>query len=413
MTIGLSDIQAAAKIVAGETVRTPTLESRTLSEITGADVVLKFENLQFTGSFKDRGALVKLSRLKKAEANAGVIAMSAGNHAQGVAYHAQKLGVPATIVMPRFTPFTKVRHTRGYGARVVLEGDTLEESKAKADELAAEDGLTFIHPYDDDDIIAGQGTVALEMLTDAPDLDVLIVPIGGGGLISGCAIAAKALKPDIQIIGVEAALFPSMRRALDGEAQSPGGQTIADGIAVKAVGEKTLAVTRELVDDVLSVSEVEIEEAIVLYMEVEKTVVEGAGAAPLAALLAHPARFQGKRVGLVISGGNIDSRLLASVISRGLVRQGRIVSLRVEIQDQPGMLAEIARLVGEAGGNIIEVHHHRLFADVPVKGADLDLMIESRDPEHAQEIIATLKGAGFAVQHLSITAHGGGEQVHH
>jgi len=407
MTVTLSDIQAAAELVATGAVRTPTLVSNTLSEIVGAEVYLKFENLQFTGSFKDRGALVKLSRLSPEEAAAGVIAMSAGNHAQGVAYHARNLGIPATIVMPKFTPFTKVRHTQGFGARVVLEGDTLEESKAHADELRARDGLTFIHPYDDDDIIAGQGTVALEMLEDVPQLETLVVPIGGGGLISGCAIAAKGINPDIEVIGVEAAMYPSMRRALDGGTQEIGGQTIADGIAVKAVGERNLAIAREYVDDIVAVTEAQIEEAIVLYLEVEKSVVEGAGATPLAALLTYPERFAGKRCGLVISGGNIDSRLLTSVISRGLVRQGRIVSLRVEIQDRPGMLAEIAALVGEAGGNIIEVHHQRLFADVPVKGADLDLMIESRDPTHAQEIIATLTGAGYHVEQLSITAQGG------
>jgi threonine dehydratase len=390
MSVNLGDIQSAAKIVADSAVRTPTLISRTLSAIVGAEVYVKYENLQFTGSFKDRGAAVKLSRLSAAEAETGVIAMSAGNHAQGVAYHAQKLGIPATIVMPKNTSFTKVRHTRGFGARVVLEGESLEQAKAHADDLAATNGLTFIHPYDDDDIIAGQGTVALEMLEDAPGLDILVVPIGGGGLISGCAIAAKGVKPEIEIIGVEAAMYPSMLRALDGGDQEIGGQTIADGIAVKAVGARTLAIARDFVDDIIAVDEAQIEEAIVLYLEVEKTVVEGAGATPLAALLSHPERFTGKRCGLVISGGNIDSRLLASVITRGLVRQGRIVSLRVEIQDRPGMLAEIARLVGEAGGNIIEVHHQRLFIDVPVKGADLDLMIESRDREHAREIVSSL-----------------------
>jgi len=407
MTVDISDIRTAADLIAGHVVRTPTLISRTLSSVVGAEVYVKFENLQFTGSFKDRGAFVRLNHLTPDEASKGVIAMSAGNHAQGVAYHAQNLGVPATIVMPKFTPFTKVRHTQGFGARVVLEGETLEESKAHADKLAASESLTFIHPYDDDDIIAGQGTVALEMLEDVPNLETMIVPIGGGGLISGCAVAAKNLNPEIEVIGVEAAMYPSMRRALDGSSQEIGGQTIADGIAVKAVGERTLAIAREFVDDTVAVTEAQIEEAIVLYLEVEKTVVEGAGATPLAALLTYPERFAGKRCGLVISGGNIDSRLLASVISRGLVRQGRIVSLRVEIQDRPGMLAEIARLVGEAGGNIIEVHHQRLFADVPVKGADLDLMIESRDPTHAQEIIATLTGAGYNVEQLSITSHGG------
>jgi threonine dehydratase len=407
MSLDLDDIKAAADIIAGVCVRTPTLPSRTLSNISGANVFLKFENLQFTGSFKDRGSLVKLSRLDPETAKNGVIAMSAGNHAQGVAYHAQNLGLPATIVMPRFTPFNKVRHTRGFGARVVLEGETLEESRAHADMLAEKEGLTFIHPYDDEDIMAGQGTAALEMLSDYPEIDTLIVPVGGGGLISGCAIAAKGINPDIRIIGVEAALYPSMQRALAGGEQVIGGQTIADGIAVKAVGQQAIDIAREHVSNILSVSEAQIEEAIVLYMEIEKTVAEGAGAVALAALTAHPELFSGRNCGLIISGGNIDSRLLSSVISRGLVRQGRIVSLRVEISDQPGALAQIASLVGEAGANIIEVAHHRLFSDVPVKGADLDLMIETRDPEHGREVVARITAAGYTVSQMSITAAGG------
>jgi threonine dehydratase len=407
MSLNLDDIKAAAEIVSGVCVRTPTLPSQTLSDITGANIFLKFENLQFTGSFKDRGALVKMSRLDPEAARAGVIAMSAGNHAQGVAYHARNLGLPATIVMPRFTPFNKVRHTQGFGARVVLEGETLEESKAHADLLAEKDGLTFIHPYDDDDIIAGQGTAALEMLEDYPEIDTLVIPIGGGGLISGCSIAAKGLNPDMRIVGAEAALYPSMQRALAGGEQVIGGQTIADGIAVKAVGQRAIDIAREHVSEILSVSEAQIEEAIVLYMEIEKTVAEGAGATALAALIAHPELFSGRNCGVIISGGNIDSRLLASVISRGLVRQGRIVSLRVEISDQPGALAQIASLVGEAGANIIEVAHHRLFSDVPVKGADLDLMIETRDPEHGREVVARITAAGYAVTQMSITAAGG------
>ena len=309
--------------------------------------------------------------------------------------------------MPRFTPFNKVRHTRGFGARVVLEGETLEESRAHADMLAEKEGLTFIHPYDDEDIMAGQGTAALEMLSDYPEIDTLIVPVGGGGLISGCAIAAKGINPDIRIIGVEAALYPSMQRALAGGEQVIGGQTIADGIAVKAVGQQAIDIAREHVSNILSVSEAQIEEAIVLYMEIEKTVAEGAGAVALAALTAHPELFSGRNCGLIISGGNIDSRLLSSVISRGLVRQGRIVSLRVEISDQPGALAQIASLVGEAGANIIEVAHHRLFSDVPVKGADLDLMIETRDPEHGREVVARITAAGYTVSQMSITAAGG------
>ena len=407
MTLQFEDIKSAAEIVDGVCVRTPTLPSQTLSDITGANVFLKFENLQFTGSFKDRGSLVRMSRLDKEAAKAGVIAMSAGNHAQGVAYHARTLGLPATIVMPRFTPFNKVRHTRGFGARVVLEGDTLEEAKAHADHLAEKEGLTFIHPFDDTDIMAGQGTVALEMLEDFAEIDTLVVPIGGGGLISGCSVAAKGLNPDIRIYGVEAALYPSMQRALAGGEQVIGGQTIADGIAVKAVGQQTINVTREHVEDVLLVTEAQIEEAIVLYLEIEKTVSEGAGATPLAALIAHPEHFAGRNCGLIISGGNIDSRLLSSVISRGLVRQGRIVSLRVEIPDHPGTLAQIASVVGDAGANIIEVAHHRLFSDVPVKGADLDLMIETRDPEHGREVVARLTAAGYSVTQMSITAAGG------
>jgi threonine dehydratase len=407
MSLNLQDIRAAAEIVSKVCVNTPTLPSRTLSNITGANVFLKFENLQFTGSFKDRGSLVKMSRLDVGAAKAGVIAMSAGNHAQGVAYHAQNLGLPATIVMPKFTPFNKVRHTQGFGAHVVLEGDTLEESKAHADMLAAKEGLTFIHPYDDEDIMAGQGTVALEMLTDYPEIDTLIIPIGGGGLISGCTIAAKGIDPDIRIIGVEAALYPSMQRALAGGEQIIGGQTIADGIAVKAVSQRAIEIARENVHEIIAVSEAQIEEAIVLYMEIEKTVAEGAGATPLAALIAQPELFAGRNCGLIISGGNIDSRLLASVISRGLVRQGRLVSLRVEISDQPGALAQIATLVGEAGANIIEVAHHRLFSDVPVKGADLDLMIETRDPEHGREVVTRITAAGYTVAQMSITAAGG------
>jgi len=407
VSVSVDEVRAAAALIEGAVAATPCIESRTLSEITGARVAVKFENLQFTGSFKDRGALVKLHSLSEAERRRGVVAMSAGNHAQGVAYHARRLGIPATIVMPRGTPFAKVRHTEGFGARVVLEGMGLAEAGAFADAMAARDGLSFVHPYDDDKIIAGQGTIALEMLAAQPELEVLVVPVGGGGLIAGIAIAAKALKPEIEVVGVEAALYPSLSEALAGRPPTSGGLTVAEGIAVKDIGRRPLALARELVDAVMTVSEAQLERAVVLYLEVEKTVAEGAGAATLAALLAAPERFAGRRVGLVLSGGNIDSRLLASVIMRGLVRDGRIVSLRVGISDAPGSLARVAQHVADAGGNIIEVYHQRLFSDLPVKRADLDLVVETRDPEHVKALMARLADDGFAVRLLETVPSGG------
>ncbi len=402
--VTIEAIRDAAATIAGAVVRTPTVHSPTLSAATGAEVVLKLENLQHTASFKARGALVKLLHLEPGAARRGVIAASAGNHAQGVAYHARRLGIPATIVMPMHTPFTKVVHTRDLGARVVLHGEGLAEAGAHALELAAREGLSFVHPYDDDDIIAGQGTVALEMLADDPSLEVLVVPVGGGGLIAGIAIAAKALRPEIRILGVEAALYPSMHEALAGLEPSSGGETLAEGIAVKTPGERTLPVVRELVEDVLLVSEGGIERAVQMILEREKVVAEGAGAAPLAALLAEPERFRGRRVGLVVSGGNIDSRLLASVLMRGLVRAGQMARLRVEITDAPGTLARVARLIGDTGGNIIEVYHQRLFFDVPVKMAELDVVLETRDSAHVREVIRALEGAGFRTWLLSSTA---------
>lgn len=404
MTVTLDDIRAAARTIEGSVVRTPCVPSRTLSGILGADIVLKLENLQYTASFKDRGALVKLQSLTDAERAKGVIAVSAGNHAQGVAYHAQRLGIPATIVMPKGTPFIKVIHTRNFGAEVILEGEDLSVAAVHAEKIRQERGLTFVHPYDDDRIIAGQGTVALEMLADYPGLDVIVAPIGGGGLISGIAIAAKALKPSIEIHGVQAALYPFMVEAVKGGAAGTGGQTIAEGIAVKKPAERTRAIVSKLVSHLALVSEAELERAVLMLLEIEKTVVEGAGAAPLAAMLADPKRYAGKKVGLVVSGGNIDTRILASILMRGLVREGRLVRLRAQITDKPGTLAQVAQIIGERGGNIVETHHQRLFYDVPVKLAELDVVLETRDANHAEEIRMALETAGFRTRILSVTA---------
>ena len=401
MAVTFDDVEAAAAAIAGAVEHTPCARSRTLSEITGADIVVKFENLQYTASFKERGALNKLLNLTPGDRRAGVIAMSAGNHAQGVAYHARRLGIPATIVMPRHTPMTKVRLTGKLGARVLLEGDDLGGATAAARRIAQDERLSFVHPYDDDHVIAGQGTVAREMLADFPDLDCLVVPVGGGGLISGMAIAAKAIKPDVEVVGVEATEFPAMQDALAGRPSQGGGPTIAEGIAVKTVGERTLAITRDLVDEMISVSEREIERAITVYLEIEKTVAEGAGAAALAAVFANPDRFAGRRVGLVLSGGNIDLRLLASVIMRGLVRDGRIVSLRIELNDVPGALAAVAGVLGDADANIIEVHHQRTFSDNSAKASDIDVVAEMRDTDHAEEVLLRLEDAGYRVRRLS------------
>ena len=404
MTVTLAEIQTAAAAIDGAVVRTPMARSRTLSAITGAEVFMKFENQQFTASFKDRGALNKLISLSDSERAGGVIAASAGNHAQGVAYHAERMGIPAIIVMPVNTPNTKIQHTKGFGATVVLHGETLADSAPFAVDIAARDGLTLIHPFNDPAIIAGQGTVALEMLADEPELEVLVAPVGGGGLIAGCAIAAKAIKPEIEVIGVEADHYPSLYQNLNNLPNKSGGPTIAEGIAVKEIGAIPLAVLIELLDDILVVGETDIEQAICSLVEIEKTVAEGAGAVTLAALAAHPQRFAGRRVGLIISGGNIDSRLLAQVLNRGLVRTGRIVSLRVDINDEPGTLARVSMIVGENGGNIIEVRHQRLFLDVPAKAAELDLMVETRDPKSGRAMVAKLAEAGFTVHILSAAA---------
>jgi threonine dehydratase len=395
MTLTLNDIQAAARCIAGHVERTPCRPSRTLSRITGAEVWVKFENLQFTASYKERGALNRLSQLTDEERRRGVIAASAGNHAQGLAYHGERLGIPVTIVMPRGTPQVKVQQTQEFGATVVVEGEGFDAAYERAMVLRNERELVFVHPFDDPFVMAGQGTVALEMLEDAPDLEVLPVPIGGGGLISGVATAAKALKPDIHVIGVEPAMYPSFTAKMRGLNTPSGGQTIAEGIAVKAVGNLTYAVARPLIDEVLLLEEPYFERAVALYCNVEKTVTEGAGAASLAALLAYPDRFRGKRCGLIISGGNIDPRLLASVLTRELVRAQRLVSLRIVGDDRPGLLATVSATIGALGGNILEVAHNRLALDVPAKGAEFDIMIETRDAQHTQEIMDALRERGY------------------
>ncbi len=395
MSVTLEAIRGAAELLRGAVVETPCLESKTLSEITGAEVWLKLECLQFTGSFKDRGALVKLLSLSEAARRAGVVAMSAGNHAQGVAYHAKRLGIPAVIVMPRFTPNVKVEHTRGFGAEVVLFGDDLEQAAAHARDLERSRRLAFVHPYDDEEIIRGQGTVALEMLAQAPGLDALVIPVGGGGLISGCAIAAKALVPGIEVFGVQTARFPSMRQALHGDPIVCGSSTIAEGIAVKQPGRLTQAIVRERVSEILLVEESAIEDAVLLLLEVEKTVVEGAGAAPLAAVLSQRDRFAGRRVGLVLSGGNLDLLDLSSIIQRGLVHTGRLARLTIELRDVPGALAEIARRIGEAGANIVEVHHQRNFTHAPLTSAEVEFVLETRGRAHLAELVATLATAGY------------------
>jgi threonine dehydratase len=396
MTVSIDTIRAAAARIEGQVERTPCRYSRTLSAITGAQVWVKFENLQFTAAYKERGALNKLLLLSQEERQRGVIAASAGNHAQGLAYHGQRLGVPVTIVMPVNTPFVKVQHTRDFGANVVIEGDSYDDASAHAMRLKDERGLTYVHPFDDYDVMAGQGTIALEMLEDVPDLEVLPVPIGGGGLISGVATAAKAISPDIRILGCEPAMYPSFTARMRGmNAPTGGGNTIAEGIAVKRVGDLTYATARPLLDDVLLLEEPYLEQAISLYANVEKTIAEGAGAASLAALLAYPERFRGKKVGLILCGGNIDTRLLTGVLTRELVRAQRLVSLRIIGDDRPGLLATVSTVIGKHGANIIEVAHNRLALDVPAKGAEFDILIETRDATHTQEIINALREVGY------------------
>jgi threonine dehydratase len=394
------DIDAAAERLNGQVLDTPCVESRTLSQLTGCQVFLKFENLQYTASFKERGACNKLSQLSADERARGVIAMSAGNHAQGVAYHAQRLGIRAVIVMPRFTPGVKVERTRGFGAEVVLHGDTLEEARAHAYALAEQQGLVFVHPYDDEAIIAGQGTVALEMLRAQPDIDTLVIAIGGGGLIAGMATAARAMRPDIQIIGVQTERFPAMYNAIKGTHLPQGSSTIAEGIAVGTPGVITQAIIRDKVDDLLLVDEGDIEQAIVMLLEIEKTLVEGAGAAGLAAVLKHPERFAGRKVGLVLCGGNIDPMLLASIIERGMVRAGRLARIQVSARDVPGNLARITAIVAEAGANIDEVHHQRAFTLLAAQNVAVELVLQTRGREHVQQVIDALQAAGFDTQRM-------------
>jgi len=389
--IGLADVRAAAARIEGKVLRTPTIYSDAVSRATGAKVTLKLDNLQATGAFKERGAANRLALLSEAERAAGVVTMSAGNHAQAVARHAQLLGISAVIVMPKFTPLTKVSRTAGWGARVVLHGETLAEAAEHAYGLAASEGRVFVHPYDDPAVMAGQGTLALELLEDAPDLETLVIPVGGGGLISGCAVAAAGINPGIEVIGVEVAAYAALAQRLAGHPVSVGGATIAEGIAVRDIGVEPLAVIRAHVADVLVVPERAVEEAIALLAEGCKTVAEGAGATGVAALLAFPDRFKGKRVGIPICGGNIDSRILANVMLRNLLRDGRLRRLVVECPDRPGVLADIAGKIGGAGGNIIEVSHHRMFASPSVQVAELEVMFEARDAEHSGEIVRALQ----------------------
>ncbi len=397
LPVTLADIERAARILKGAIIETDFDLSRTLSAMFGAQVWLKFENLQFTASYKERGALNKLMSLTPAERACGVIAMSAGNHAQGVAYHADRLGIPATIVMPATTPTVKVENTKALGASVILHGDSFEEASRFARTHGKDHNLTFIHPFDDPVVIAGQGTIALEMLAHVPDLDTLVVPIGGGGLISGIAVAAKSLKPDIRIIGVEAKLYPSMYNVLRHASLPIGGETLAEGIAVVEPGHITRRIVSALVDDILLVSEAELERALTLLITVEKTVVEGAGAAGLAALLADRARFQGRNVGIVLCGGNIDTRLLASVLTRELARDGRLSRIALDLPDRPGQLAKVSGIIGGQGANVVEVYHQRVFTDLPAKGTELHLVIETRDAAHLQGVLAALREAGYSV----------------
>ncbi len=404
LPVRFSDIEAAAGRVGDYVVRTPALYAASLSDSAGARLMLKLETRQRTSSFKDRGAANRLLHLTPQQRARGVIAMSAGNHAQAVAYVAARLNVPATIVMPENTPFTKVRRTSHWGARIVLSGEHVVESGVRAREIAAAEGLTLVHPYDDAHVIAGQGTAGLEFFSDVPDLDVLLVPIGGGGLISGVAVAARRMLPSLEIIGVQTELYPTYYRIRNGLPPLYGGQTIAEGIAVKSIGDIPLAIASELVDDVVLVSEQSIERAVHLFLEEEKLVVEGAGAAGLAAVVSDRARFAGRNVGLIVCGGNIDTGLLANVIARVRLREGRVVRMRVEIDDRPGVLADVARLIGECGANILDVAHQRLFHDVPSKNAELDITFETRNPADVERIVEKLHAAHYLTSVLESTA---------
>ncbi len=398
----LDDIRAAAERVKGAVIRTPMMKSRTLSEIADAEVWLKFENLQFTAAYKERGALNKLLQLDEAERTRGVVAASAGNHAQAVAYHGRRLGIPVTIVMPVSTPMIKVTQTEGHGAHVVLYGERFDDAHAHARELEARDGYVFVHPFDDVAVMAGAGTVALEMLEDAPDLDTLVIPIGGGGLISGVATAAKALKPGIQVIGVEAELYPSMKNVVEGSHGHIGGDTLAEGIAVKEPGQLTRKIIAEMVDRIDLVGEKDIEHAVAMLVAIEKSVVEGAGAAGLAAILAQPERFRGRKIGTTLCGGNIDTHLLANVLVRELVRCGRIARLRIAAQDRPGALAAITAKFYECGVNIIETNHHRIFTRLPAKDTVIEVECEARDAQAIDTLVKHLESAGFHVERAEL-----------
>jgi len=402
LSVTLANVRTARAAIAGSVLRTPTLHSRTLSNVTGAEIWLKFENLQFTASFKERGALNRLLKLTADERARGVVTASAGNHAQGVAYHARRLGIPATIVMPLFTPTVKVRQTADHGAIVVLEGDTFDEAAAHADGLTRALGLTFVPAFDDVDVIAGQGTIAIEMLEDAPGLDILVVPIGGGGLMSGMGIAVRGIKPAIELIGVEAEYYPTMWNRFHGRQNPVGGDTLAEGIAVKEPGRITSEILTAILDDLVLVAERDLERAVALLLNVEKTVVEGAGAAGLAAVLADPERFRGRHVGLVLCGGNIDPRLLANVLMRELAREGRLARLRLVMRDRPGQLHAATRVFDAAQANIIEVHHQRIHNREPAKGLITEIECETRDRDHLERLIAALEMAGFPVKLLGV-----------
>jgi threonine dehydratase len=398
----IDDVRAAAQRIEGAVVRTPTMHSKTLSRIAGAEIWLKFENLQFTAAYKERGALNALLLMDEAQRKRGVITASAGNHSQGLSYHGTRLGVPVTIVMPKTTPMVKIMQTEQVGGNVVLEGETFDEAYAYARSMEKQLGLTFVHPFDDPAVAAGQGTVALELLADAPEIETLVVPIGGGGLISGMATVAKALDPDIEVIGVQAQLYPSMYDRIKGEHLPCGGDTLAEGIAVKAPGEFTAKIIAELVDDIVLVTEAQLEKSVSLLLQIEKTVVEGAGAAGLAAVMAHKERFAGKKVGLVLCGGNIDTRLLANVLLRDLAREGRLARLRITLQDRPGALYKVMHEFDAHSVNILEIYHQRIFTDLPAKGLVTDIECEARDRQQLEKLIAALRAKGYAVSQVEL-----------
>ncbi|MET0249581.1 MAG: threonine ammonia-lyase [Sphingobium sp.] len=402
LPVTVDDILAARARITGAIVRTPTLVSQTFSEMLGCQVYLKFENLQFTAAYKERGALNRLLTLDEEARAKGVIAASAGNHAQGLAYHGKRLGVPVTIVMPTTTPIVKVTQTQGHGATVVQYGEKFDDAYARARELEVEQGLTFIHPFDEPDIMAGQGTVALEMLEDAPQIDTLVLPVGGGGLFSGMGVAARAMKPDIRLVGVQAELYPSMYSHIRGGELACDGDTLAEGIAVKQPGQLTRRFVERLADDILLVTERRLEEAVSLLLQIEKTVCEGAGAAGLAALLTHREQFAGRHVGLVLTGGNIDTRLLANVLLRDLARSGRLARLRVTMQDRPGALYQVARIFDQEAVNILELSHQRIFTNLPAKGLSLDVECETRDRAHLQRLLTALRAAGYEVAPIEV-----------